>query len=233
MSYENQKLWKERLYMYLSPSSINLYLQCPYAYFLSYIKKIKLNDDQYSLFGKSIHKILEMYYKEFNGDLQSSIEKYWDMNIPEEMSDIANVCFKNFLENKYDFPLYLEEHIENEKYGINCYVDRINNREIIDYKTGTNVSKDKNLIQGMVYYLVVKEKYNLNIEKIDFLYLKKGKVYTIYPTNDNIELINSTIKKVRNSINDNEFPKTGKCNSCYYNIICRTQEKFIQKTLCI
>lgn len=48
----------------LSPSSINLFLSCPYAFYLRYINKQKplIEDDTALKLGKSTHKLLEKFY---------------------------------------------------------------------------------------------------------------------------------------------------------------------------
>ena len=58
---------------YQSPSSLSLFLKCPHAYYLSYIKKVetKVSDDV--LFGKWVHEQLEN-----NTDMHPDAQPYVD-----------------------------------------------------------------------------------------------------------------------------------------------------------
>ncbi len=221
----------------LSPSSLSNYYDCPFAFYLSKIKKIRLGDDNYTLFGKSVHKVLEHIW-DFGTDkiaLEKSIEKYWDPNVPSEMEDAANLCFENFLSKSLEPPLFVEKELHSKKLGTVCHVDVIRPIKIEDYKTSkafTIKPKPREVLQGIINILSVEECLGIPMEEADFLYLKINKTKIIKPEERYISFVEEFIGKVIDSINDNEFPKTGKCNSCYYNIICKTQEKFIQKTLC-
>jgi len=50
----------------ISPSGINLYLQCPYAFRLKYIDKLEIpqQENNFLIVGKLTHKCLELFFKD-------------------------------------------------------------------------------------------------------------------------------------------------------------------------
>lgn len=151
----------------LSPSGINLYQNCPYSFFLRYIKKLKpiIEDDSALKLGKSVHLVLEHYYKEIdlktdNPDvelvnaLKKSAQKFWNREIDarkrEEMNNHMFIWlqfeiqrFKKYKElNILDkfCPVEVEEDITDYPNRIRAIIDKrcqgqTGNIYCMDYKT--------------------------------------------------------------------------------------------------
>ena len=102
----------------LSPSFINLYIDCPHAAFLRYHEKHQpyFIDDTYIKIGKSGHSILQNFYgninlnapdieNEFMEKMKITAFKYWDRTIDSQKRDDVEPAFFNWL--KYEIQRYM------------------------------------------------------------------------------------------------------------------------------
>lgn len=160
----------------LSPSGINLYQNCPYSFFLRYIRKLKpiIEDDSALRLGKSVHLVLEHYYKNIdikttNPDvelveaLKRTAKERWDRSIDakkrEEMNNHMFIWlqfeiqrFKKYKElNILDkfCPIEVEEDITDYPNKIRAIIDKrcigqSGNIYCMDYKTDKSLPAMRN-----------------------------------------------------------------------------------------
>lgn len=157
---------KERIY---SPSSLKLYLSCPVQFYLKYVvgisepKELYANFDS-AYFGTILHKILELYYSDFQNSVElKDIDTYFNQAISDpKIVPLNYLTGKRVLDKKVikklvldilkndseeDFKIVgLEQNYSTEvslhdfKIKINGNLDRVdridNSIRILDYKTG-------------------------------------------------------------------------------------------------
>lgn len=160
----------------LSPSGIILYQNCPYSFFLRYIKKLKpiIEDDSALKLGKSVHSVLENFYKSIDlktnepdvhlvEALKKSAQQNWDCSIDskkrEEMNNSIFLWlqfevqrFKKYKElNILDkfCPVATEEDITDWNSKLRAIIDKrcvgqSGNIYCVDYKTDKNLPALRN-----------------------------------------------------------------------------------------
>lgn len=102
----------------LSPSSVLLYLRCPYSFYLRYSKKYQpyIIDDTHLKIGKSGHKILQHFYstlylesqdieQEFMEKMRQTAFQYWDRSIDSQKREQVEPAFFEWL--KYEIQRYM------------------------------------------------------------------------------------------------------------------------------
>ena len=200
---ESEKGVEKKIYLNLSPSSINIYHQSPLLFYLTYIAKVP--DDTpvpvcYGLSGNIVHECLEKYAKkEIDRDgAYSHLLKQWEKHNLYNHKDVYNGVL-----NPMDYLTAMirgieivddhENHIceetilfplkENEimKIGIKGIIDlqatekKFNQPILLDYKTSNSISKDKNFErQALFYNLLLYKKKNIIPAKTSLHYLKLG-----------------------------------------------------------
>jgi RecB family exonuclease len=201
MEFEKEET--EKIFLNLSPSSINTYYQSPLLFYLKYIAKVP--DDTpvpvcYGLSGGIVHAGLEKYAKgELDRDgayayLLSEWEKqglyghrdiYDNLLNPVEYisalikgMDIIDQHENHICEETIVFPLK-ENNIL--KIGIKGIIDlqaiEKNSKQhvILDYKTSNSISEDKNFErQALFYNMLLHRKKNIRPAKTSLHYLKLG-----------------------------------------------------------
>jgi CRISPR/Cas system-associated exonuclease Cas4 (RecB family) len=227
----------------LSPSSINLYLSCPYEFYLKYIKDIKFESGDAALFGSSVHKVNEKFWPEYkkNSDIltamKASVDTYWDPKVNEEYVGAARTCLDNFMaivgENPAMVPLYTELRCENTVNNTVAIIDVVYPHKIVDYKTSTQYTKSPkqpNIIQAVMCSQNLKECFGLDVKHIEFQYLRFKKYQVVDATSELVEEVNQIIEQVREGIVSDKFPKNEKsCFFCQYSLICRAEKKLSDK----
>ncbi len=227
----------------LSPSSINKYLNCPYSFYLKYIRGLKFESGPAALFGSNVHKVNEMFWVEYKKTpdiltaMKASVDTYWDSKIDEEYEGAARTCLDNFMaiiqENPKMIPLYTELRCENPANNTVAIIDVVYPHKIVDYKTSTQFTKnpkEPNIIQAVMCNQNLLACTGLDVINIEFQYLRFKKYQYVNVTPKLIDELNQTINKVRLGIVNDDFPKNEKsCFMCDYRIICSTEKKAIEK----
>lgn len=173
---------KQKEGLTLSPSSIDTMEKCPKQYFLQYIAKIKVPDDQTaSIFGKMFHLIIENYTGGGQEEIKALFNKFKESPLKEKYIDLLDETYKNkivktlrnvyfYLKNRYakieDFQHELQIdihdiakvdgkdiHIQGKLDGLYEYGDVI---FITDFKSGKK-RKDHSKQLGFYFYLLNKE----------------------------------------------------------------------------
>ncbi len=227
----------------LSPSSINLYLLCAYAFFLRYIMGIRLEGGDAATLGKSVHKVNEMFWPEYkkNPDIltamKASVDIYWDPSVGEEYADTARTCLDNFMaiirENPSVIPLYTELRCDNPTNNTVAIIDVVYPHKIVDYKTSTQYTikpKQANTIQAVLCSQNLKEYTGLDVKRVEFQYLRYKKYQYADVTSELIAEVDDTIDMVRSGIAADVFPKNDKaCWFCDFKLICQKEKKVWDK----
>jgi len=229
----------------ISPSGINLFLTCPYAFRLKYIDKIEITQQEsnFLITGKLVHKTLELYFKHKienkTSDLKPSdylklaTEDFKHLNyfqldeVVEEADHYLNVYNSVAQQLK---PLSSEEYFELElsdnillRGVIDLIVKEGKGRALIDFKTTRNQVKDnhKYTLQLSLYSLTNKaDAYYLHYITPTHIQIKE-----IKPIDKN--LLNDIVKDIEKSIKFGVFAPAGlgiACNNCLYKKVCKYSE---------
>jgi len=176
---------KQKEGLTFSTSSLDTMEKCHRQYYLQYLAKIKVKDDQTALvFGRMVHLIIENYHgggdEEIRGlfnlfvrDDPKLKEKYWDILTPEYQSKLKKVMYnvRFYLTNRYlqstgikheeQFDLYDIDEVDGKSIHAQGKIDgiyRIDNKVFItDYKTGKK-KKDHSKQLGFYLYMLSKGK---------------------------------------------------------------------------
>ena len=155
----------------LSPSGINLYMSCPYSFYLRYIEKLKpvIDDDSALRLGKSVHLVLEKFYA--NIDLQTespetqfveamkkTAQLHWDRSIDAKKRDEMNTHMFIWLQFEIQkFKRYKEAKI------LDRFCPVTTEEDITDYTKKLRAIVDKRCIgtTGNIYAIDYKTDKNL------------------------------------------------------------------------
>jgi CRISPR/Cas system-associated exonuclease Cas4 (RecB family) len=226
----------------ISPSGINLFLTCPYAFKLKYIDKLEITQQENSFLiaGKLTHKCLELYFK----------DKMLDPKIEMKPTDYMKVAMKDF---KHVSVFQLDEAIEEADHYLTLYyptakklkplaseeyfefelsdnillrgvIDLIaqekGGRALIDFKTTRGQVKDnyKYTLQLSFYSLTNKaDSYYLHYITPTFIQVKE-----IKPVDKS--LLNDIVRDIEKALKFGVFAPAGlgvACNSCMYKKHCK------------
>ena len=181
----------------LSKSAIITYLNCPYNFQLTYVKKkpqLKPEPDSPLQIGTDVHGLFEQFYKD---ERAKNIQPPYDEAIREIMMEHKGAeKYSNFIENFINFNLrmiedngienYLPIEVESKLYDpelnfvgiIDCVYDTPDGVVILDFKTG----KPKPITENRLELLLYKVLY-LKTKKVEAKY---GGIY--YPRTDTFRM---------------------------------------------
>jgi len=226
----------------ISPSGINLFLTCPYAFKLKYIDKLEIpqQENSFLITGKLVHKSLELYFKDKmenkNNDLKPSdylklaTEDFKHINffqLDEAVEEADHYLSLYSSVAKQLKPLSSEEYFELElsdnillRGVIDLIAQEGKGRALIDFKTTRSQVKDnyKYTLQLSLYSLT---------NKADAYYL-----HYITPTHIQIkeikpiskDLLNDIIKDIEKAVKFGVFSPAGlgvACNTCQFKKHCK------------
>jgi len=231
----------------ISQSQINIYRNCPYAYYLSYIKGYEPMgfDPTVMEVGRRVHDAIDIYYRnlflangkedEIFNNVYSILRESWDHMLDVEYLKKAYICLKNFAKleaeetKKKDYIKPLSElDLRHERFR--GKIDRFDLVKMIagDFKTNTNavVSYDYKM-QAAIYSYLIEKEFGQKIKYFVFYFLYPNETRII--KTDNLKKILDNAKQYRNSITqsfeDNKFerkPRTkSTCKYCDYKFYCR------------
>jgi CRISPR/Cas system-associated exonuclease Cas4 (RecB family) len=226
----------------ISPSGINLFLTCPYAFKLKYIDKLEIpqQENSFLITGKLVHKSLELYFKDKmenkNNDLKPSDYlklatedfkhiNYFQLDEAIEEADHYLTLYSSVA--KQLKPLASEEYFELElsdtlllRGVIDLIAQEGKGRALIDFKTTRSQVKDnyKYTLQLSLYSLT---------NKADAYYL-----HYITPTHIQVkeikpiakDLLNDIVKDIEKAVKFGVFSPAGlgvACNNCQYKKYCK------------
>jgi len=201
----------------LSPSGINLYQSCNYAFFLRYIEKKKpiIEDDSSLRLGKSVHLVLEKFYgnidlktdnpeKHFVEALQKTARENWDRSIDSKKRDLMNTSI--FIWLQFEIQKF-NRYKEQNKLDIFCPVST--EEDITDYQSRLRAIIDKRCIgmTGANYVVDYKTDKNIpalrnfegNLKKIDDKYKIQAALNAMVLKTKDIKLDNFYFQFIRNA----------------------------------
>lgn len=220
---------KEKIFLNLSPSSINIYYQSPLLFYLTYIKRAP--DDTkvplcYGLSGNIVHECLEKYalgqitqdqayayllsqweknglhlHKDINGQVLNPLDY---INALIRGIEVVNKHNNHLCEERITLPLIENQEI---RIGIKGIIDLQATEKvseeytIIDYKTSNGISENDGFRrQALFYNLLVHKKKNIVPKKTSFHYLKHGVIKEYRFTIEEIENFEEELVRIANNI---------------------------------
>jgi hypothetical protein len=180
---------EEKLPETFSFSSLNRFESCHYAYYLAYVKNVKVPRATMAMdIGSAFHKIAELYDGKRSLDeiisgpafgsyqaaaVMEAREIFSRWFTPEKFKDIAVVDGKELREKWFEYPL----EVNGRSVKIVGYIDAIKVKpgevEIVDYKTGSSLYTHQ--IQLAIYSMpVFKENPQVENLRVTFDYVAEG-----------------------------------------------------------
>ena len=240
--------------MKLSASSLNLFLRCPYAYYLKEIEKAEPVMNEGAFLGKLIHKTLENYfnYKKQNQnedklDIADFLEDSFKQLIKQEnikftfkksdYKDIAVDMLQNYNQiAKTITPLETEKYFEiyiDDVY-ITGYIDLLTqDRKLIDFKTSQskNVKINSEYVMQISLYSMTGLANNYYLHFITPYNAVEKEVKPLKSL-----LFNEIINQFKNSYLSGAFVPSGlthpyACNYCTYKQACKFYSDFDKTSL--
>jgi len=236
--------FKNNLPSYFSFSQLEAFNKCPLQYKFAHILKIPRKGSYIFSFGKTIHNTL---YKFLNCPDQGQL---FGSEKTLNEKDLLNLYEKEFIHEWYEnekqkkeyfkkgkdiLKQFLKTHLKEKpkiielekdfktKFNNELFkgrIDRIDDNEIIDYKTGK--SKDKlsysDKEQLLIYQICLGELY----EKMSFYYLEDNKKLTFTSTEEEREKVKQSVIKKIQDIKNSDFKATPgfQCKFCDFKDIC-------------
>src|SRR3989338_7328965 len=159
-----------------SPSSINVYKQCPRKYYYQYILKLDTLPSIHTLRGNIAHSVLENFFdadlsmlniKNFREPLQKRIQqlliKHWNEKLVQKVKSFSDLSFQEIF--KKLTPLRELEY-QSHKYAVRGFIDAIeemeDKRRLMDYKTSKRFHiTEEYKLQLAIYALLYQEKHGV------------------------------------------------------------------------
>lgn len=186
-----------------SYSRINAFQECPYSWFLKYIKEVPSKPLFFSEYGKFMHQILEMYFtgllkkeeltefyisnfflnvkgappniKVFNSYFEAGLDYLYGFDFPiSEINDVEKKV--NFKIGKYDFLGYIDIVAGGGDIILDHKSRNLKPRSNRKKPLKTDIELDEYLRQLYMYSIPVKEEYGEFPKKLIFNCFKLGKM---------------------------------------------------------
>ena len=238
----------------ISQSAMILYMNCPYAWFLKYMKDKEpmFWDPSVLNVGSIVHSVLDSYYKmhfisegtdnDILIEVYNILKKKWDTTLLPEQFKKAYICLENFSKWEYKNllsglrihtkPLTEIKADENGFFGILDYVD-VDHGDVIDWKTNTfpTLSRDYKF-QAAIYTILYEKKFDRKLREFKFYYLYPDIIRHLQCDSSEMREFIKEAETIKNSIlkskEDNNFPKQPKtekgCRDCLYKYYCMLSE---------
>jgi len=236
--------------MKLSASSLNLFLKCPYAYYLKEIEKVEPQFTEDRVFtGKLVHKTLENYFtfRKDNPDENPSLLDFLDDAYKELRDNLSNsIQTLNFKDDAVEMlkqyeatartlqPLETEKEFELEidDIRITGYIDLITkDRKVIDFKTtnSTNIKVSTEYKLQLSIYALTNQGNSYYLHYITPIKTQEIQVKPMKQT-----LLLQILNQFKNVYLGGGFTPSGithpyACQSCAYKHRCVFFQKFIKE----
>jgi len=227
----------------ISFSQLEIFNECPYHWYVTYIMKMRSPNNPFALFGTAMHSLLEQVYKEKIFEPQPYIERWKNVFRKEYLKGDYPSFEKSMLDWQLSrgYPMIhnffkvakendlLKPAVATEKkltgtfqgYDVIGYTDLIHTVEnkltIIDYKTGKK-EYDNHTLQATLYKELENNKRKTNkIEQCAIWYLGNKKLKIIKEDRKGTALyIKNTISDMEKMLKENKFEKRKNqwCSDC-------------------
>ena len=216
--------------MTFSYSNLSSFNNCKYGWYLNYIDAEESVQNFFAQYGLLIHETLEKYWKKeldknkllwyYETNYFKKVVEYppiYPRNMGEAYYKSGAEFFENPIvdRNEYDI-IFIEEKIISEHGGKSIVVKpdllvrniKTGNVVLMDYKTskpikGENFDMEKMdgyIKQLMLYKYFIEKERNLKIDRIEILFIRLRKIYTIEMTpklmNDTIDWLDKTLVEI-------------------------------------
>lgn len=204
-----------------SPNMLKTFADCPYKYYLKYVKKISIPQPaSYFEKGKKIHALANYYLR---GDDISKIIN----GLTDEERLIWNILFQNEFFNKKYVKSEYNLSAKAGDFWIGGRLDALMREGedyfILDYKTGSIPRNPETDFQTMVYLICADKKIKkYNSLKFVYIDLKNNMNAIIELTEERKEIYTKSLNEICTKITTlNEYPqKQDKCRFCEYQKMC-------------
>jgi putative RecB family exonuclease len=216
--------------IYLSPSSIGTFQQCPLKYKFSRIDGLKEPATEHTLLGNYVHSILEELYKSSAVERTLSFARFLARNIwADYVEEVTNIyrgdtekirlfkwrswyCVENLMTMESPESIEfdgIETELNHEVGGVKIkgFIDRwsISDEKIIigDYKTGKVPAikyRDDKFDQLLIYGVILADMQGIEIGSLELLYIKDQVKLTKTPTKEDMQRIKDMLKTTRDAI---------------------------------
>lgn len=248
---------------YISYSQLGTFEICPLHYKLRYLLKIPGAPSTALSFGISVHSVLRDFYQQFQEgvniqakDVEKLLKKDWvnegyhnkkhEAQSYEKALHIIHRYLTTQFNSRIDKPIGIETPFqiilkspEKNMLKVGGRIDRIDEKkdgsiEIIDYKTGTNIPDEKELVKNLqlsIYALAAHEiptvPFKRNIEDItlSLYYLEEEKKLITTRTKEQLEECKRIIFAKVAEIETSDFlcSHNRLCENCEYKMLCSTK----------
>lgn len=234
----------------LSASGVKKFKRCPKSFELRYIdgKDGLAESSGHAELGSAVHEAIERILMENSiarlsetpnqlKELMVGEYRAIDPDVDEEKFNTGLSCLEvaarytamqgleSFRGIEQDFKYALgRDDIDHSFRG---HMDVATPSEVWDWKTGTNVYEESEVIQGMIYAMGYMHEFGEPPEKIRFIYLQKEIERVIDPTDENWEQMLDSARAVVQAKKTGEFPADpdgSKCFWCSYEGHCPSSE---------
>lgn len=237
--------------MKISASKVKKWKSCPKAFELRYLDKDAeptKAEKGYKDLGSAVHDSIESILTQYPEmrDRESLIhllkEEYRkiDPEISDFQEDTALECLEaagKYIAKQGDIDIIsVEDWVEFDinKNGVDepaiaicdVIIERQNgSREIWDWKTGRirEETADEEIQQGVTYILAHMARYGTYPDKMNFIYLKEGKIRSREPSEEDFEEFFEATKDMLNGVKRGEYPadpEPSKCHFCDFEYFC-------------
>lgn len=241
---------------YASPFKLSMFMECPRRYKFQYIdglaEQFKVPKPHFTM-GENVHEALKDFFKKTEPDkrnqknLEEILRKIWRKNrkgfknrdeekkfglealaMLDNFAKTQDIKIKPLeLEKMHKLPIDKEIILQGKIDRIDKDGDKI---IIIDYKTGSE-PQEEDLLQLIIYSIIISKKLNKEINKASYLYLKSGKEKSIKPSKEDLDNGIIEIKSMVEMIEKekNFKPNINKfCSWCEYLSICPMKEEIVK-----
>ena len=213
------KLLEVRMNKIFSPNMLKTFNECPYKYYLRYVKEISVPQKETPFEkGKKIHALANYYLRNNNiekleSTLNSEEQKIWQTLKNNEYFN------KTYVNSEYNLTCKIADFWIGGR--IDAIVKDSNSYYIIDYKTGAIPKNPENDFQTIIYLLTVK-KFFKDIKNLKFVYidLKNNQNHVIEPKPEQYSKYENDIIQICKQINSTIYYEKN-CNKyCEFQSIC-------------
>jgi len=226
--------------MLVSPTSIDIFFECPYKWKLTYIdqKKPLPIVDKERLFGAMIHNMLKAYYdnlpenpseEEISTTIEKVIRDYFDPTFQRREQRVRNIMenFKKFelqrVRRQKAKPDFVEKKFVYEPFS--GVIDFYNSGEVIDWKVRgvSTLMTMSHIRQGKIYEYILKNN-GLPVRVVRFFSLELGEFIAVPRVSD--DWLMRQYQQMKEQINSGTFKKVigNHCRKCEQILNCQFGE---------